>query len=139
MLSHSRELTVSWGESDPFGLVYYPHMLAWVNDAEHELFRTIGVPIIGTDGADRTAFVMGEVQLRFTGPAACGDRVRCTIALAKLGERTLTWDCRAINLGTGAPVNEGRATRVHARLRADGSLASEPIPAALRARLLGEG
>lgn len=139
MISHSRELTVAWGESDPFGLVYYPHMLAWVNDTEHELFRAIGVPIIGSEGAERTAFVMGELQMRFTGPAACGERVRCTLTLARLGESSLTWDCRALNLTTGGPVNEGRATRVHARLRADGSLAAEPIPAALRATLLGRG
>ena len=34
-----------WGESDPFGLVYYPRMVAWFNDTEHELFRHIGYPI----------------------------------------------------------------------------------------------
>jgi len=37
-----REISVNWGESDPFGLVYYPRMLAWFNDTEHELFRTLG-------------------------------------------------------------------------------------------------
>jgi len=27
-----KEITVNWGESDPFGLVYYPRIVAWFND-----------------------------------------------------------------------------------------------------------
>jgi acyl-CoA thioesterase FadM len=49
-----REITVNWGESDPFGLVYYPRMLAWFNDTEHELFRTLGYPIDKMIQNDRT-------------------------------------------------------------------------------------
>ena len=45
MAMYWREITVNWGESDPFGLVYYPRIVAWFNDTEHELFRIIGYPI----------------------------------------------------------------------------------------------
>jgi len=135
MPSFSIEHTVLWGESDPFGLVYYPRMLEWINDAEHAFWREAGHPVEKTMVRERSAFVMGEVQLRFTGPAACGDRVRISLSVAKLGERTLAWDCRAENLTTGGPVNEGRATRVYAHLADDGALRSEPIPAPLRAAL----
>ena len=65
-----REISVNWGESDPFGLVYYPRMLAWFNDTEHELFRTLGYPIDKMIQNDRTTFVMGEIHFRFIGPAA---------------------------------------------------------------------
>jgi len=139
MLMYWRELSVAWGESDPFGLVYYPRMLAWVNDTEHELFRAIGYPINEMIAKDRTAFVMGEVHFRFTGPAAYGDRIRCIMTLAKLGERTLHWDCKAVNITTGNPVNEGRATRVYARIDANGMLSSEVIPDEMRATLLDAG
>ena len=138
MLSYAIERTVAWGESDPFGLVYYPCMLAWVNDAEHELFREIGYPIDGMIRKDGTTFVMGEVQFRFTGPAAYGDRVRCSITLARLGERTLHWDCRALNLTSGVEVNVGKATRVYARINDDRSLVSAQIPEEMRRVLLEE-
>jgi hypothetical protein len=39
MATSWKEITVNWGESDPFGLVYCPRILAWFNDTEHELFR----------------------------------------------------------------------------------------------------
>ncbi len=52
-----RELSVNWGESDPFGLVYYPRIVAWFNDTEHELFRKIGYPIDKMIRENRTTFV----------------------------------------------------------------------------------
>src|SRR5207253_1702066 len=30
-LMYWKEITVNWGESDPFGLVYYPRIVAWFN------------------------------------------------------------------------------------------------------------
>ena len=68
-----KEITVNWGESDPFGLVYYPRIVAWFNDTEHDFFRTIGYPIDQMIRRDRTTFVMGEIHFRFIGPAAYGD------------------------------------------------------------------
>src|SRR6185503_3943427 len=81
-----KEVTVNWGESDPFGLVYYPRIVAWFNDTEHDFFRTIGFPIDQMIREDRTTFVMGEIHFRFIGPAAYGDRIATTITLAKISE-----------------------------------------------------
>ena len=128
MAMYWKEITVNWGESDPFGLVYYPRIVAWFNDTEHELFRVIGYPIEQMIKNDRTTFVMGEIHFRFIGPAAYGDRIVNTITLAEIGNRTLHWNCKAKNAVTGAPVSEGKATRVYARINEDGSLSSQPIP-----------
>lgn len=139
MLMYWREITVAWGESDPFGLVYYPRMLAWVNDTEHDLFRALGYPIDEMIRKDRTTFVMGEVHFKFIGPAAYGDRVRCIMTLTKVGEKTLHWDCKAHNETTDRPINEGRATRVYARINDDGTLASAVIPDEMRNALENAG
>ena len=134
-----KEITVNWGESDPFGLVYYPRIVAWFNDTEHEFLRTIGYPIDQMIRQDRTTFVMGEIHFRFIGPAAYGDRIATSITLAKIGQRTLHWACKARNEATGAPVTEGRATRVYARINEDGTLNSAVIPAGMRKALMQSG
>ncbi len=134
-----REITVAWGESDPFGLVYFPRMLAWFNDTEHELFRTLGHPIDKMIKEDRTTFVMGEINFRFVGPAGYGDRVTLRIDLTEIRERTLHWHCRARLTHSRAAVTEGRATRVYARINEDGSLTSTPIPDAMRDMLSSTG
>src|SRR5205807_51849 len=87
-------LTFPAEDLDPFGLVYYPRIVAWFNDTEHELFRIIGYPIEQMIKNDRTTFVMGEIHFRFIGPAAYGDRIVTTITLADIGDHTLHWNCK---------------------------------------------
>ncbi|MFQ5766952.1 MAG: acyl-CoA thioesterase [Acidobacteriota bacterium] len=128
MIRYSHEIDVKWGESDPFGLVYYPRIVAWFNDTEHALFRSIGYPIDKMIKNDGVAFVMGEIYFRFIGPAAYGDRIKTTIHLKKMRQKTLHWNCKAVNVASGAPVAEGRATRVFAKINDDGTLTTRPIP-----------
>jgi len=139
MIMYSRELTVAWGESDPFGLVYYPMMFTWFNETEHELLRALGFGTNELIKRNRTAFVMGDVHFRFTGPAAYGDKVRTTIQLAKIGGSTLHWDCKAVQVSDGAPVTEGRAIRIYAQIQDDGNLKALEIPDEIRAALSEPG
>lgn len=132
MIMYSRELTVAWGESDPFGLVYFPMMFTWFNETEHELLRALGFPTNKLIKESRTAFVMGDVHFRFIGPAAYGDRVRTTIQLNKIGTSSLHWDCKAVQAGSGDPITEGRAIRIHAQIQDDGNLKAMPIPDYIR-------
>src|SRR5947207_2120171 len=132
MAMYWREIAVNSGESYAFGLVYYPRIVVWFNDPEHELFRIIGYPIEQMIKNDRTTFVMGEIHFRFIGPAAYGDRILTTITLAELGEHTLHWNCKAKNALTGTPVSEGKATRVYARINEDGTLKASPIPDSMK-------
>ena len=135
MISFSRELTVAWGETDPFGLVYYPAMFTWFNETEHELLRRIGFGTRELIEQHRTAFVMGDVQFRFVGPASYGERVLTTMRLAKIGGATLHWDCDAVLAESGAPVTNGRAIRIYAQVQGDGSLKALEIPEDIRAAL----
>ena len=122
MSAYTQELTVNLGESYPFGLVYYAREVAWFNEIEHELFRQIGHPINRMINEDRSAFVMGEIEFRFVGSAAYGDRVQCTLTLIEIRDKTVHWRCNAVNLKTGQPITEGRATRVYAEIMDDGNL-----------------
>lgn len=139
MIMYSRELTVAWGESDPFGLVYFPLMLAWFNDTEHELLSALGFPTKKMVNENRSAFVMGDVHFRFVGPAAYGDRVRTIIQLSKMTKSTLHWDCKAVHSSSGSLITEGRAIRIHARIQEDGNISSIPIPDEIREALSTPG
>lgn len=139
MIMYSRELTVAWGESDPFGLVYFPMMFTWFNETEHELLRALGYPTNKLIQESRTAFVMGDVHFRFIGPAAYGDRVRTTIQLSKIGTSSLHWDCKAVQASSGELITEGRAIRIHAQIQEDGTLKAMPIPDHIRKVLTEPG
>jgi len=132
MPAFTQDLTVKWGESDPFGLVFYAREVAWFNEVEHELFRRIGYPVNRMVSEDRSGFVMGVIQFRFVGPAAYGDRVQCALTLLEIRDRTVRWKCEASNLDTGQPVCDGWATRVFAGITEDGTLRSRQIPDEIR-------
>jgi 4-hydroxybenzoyl-CoA thioesterase len=133
--AYIQDLTVNWGESDPFGLVYYAREVAWFNEIEHELFRQIGHPINKMISEDRSAFVMGEIQFRFVGPAAYGDRVQCKLTLIEVRDKTVHWQCDAVNLDSDQEICNGTATRVYAEIMPDGNLRSRRIPDDIRALL----
>ncbi len=137
MIKYQREITVEWGESDPFGLVYFPRMLAWFNDAEHEFFAESGYPVKQMVEQDRTAFVMGRISFEFVGPAAYGDRVITILELQEITNSTLVWRCDARRKEDGEPVTSGTATRVYAQIAEDGTLRAIRIPDDIR-RLLGQ-
>ncbi|MDE0366708.1 MAG: acyl-CoA thioesterase [Gammaproteobacteria bacterium] len=136
MLVYYRERTVAWGESDPFGLVYFPRMLAWFNDAEHEFFAQAGYPLTRMVAEDRTAFVMGRVNFEFVGPAGYGEKIVTRLAVKEITRSTVTWDCSA-RRADKALVTRGTATRVYARIQENGELKAKPIPDSIRALLGG--
>lgn len=139
MLVYSDEFIVNWGDSDPFGLVYFPRIVSWFNDAEHNMFRAAGYPVNKMVNEDRTAFVMGEINFRFIGPAAYGDQVIATIRLAKIGNSTLHWHCKAVQARDNSPITEGTAIRIYAEIQQDGSLKAKPISQEMRDMLMDWG
>ena len=138
MLVYYRELTVAWGESDPFGLVYFPRMLAWFNDTEHEFFAQAGYPVTRMVAKDRTAFVMGRVNFEFVGPAGYGEKIVTRLAVSELTKSTVTWDCSA-RRADKALVTQGTATRVYAEIQENGELKAKPIPESICALLGASG
>ena len=135
MISFTQDITVAWGDCDPFGQVYYPKMFEWLNETEHELLRQIGYSTNEFIATDRSAFVMVDINFQFIGPALFGDRVRTKVALEKIGTSSLHWRCRADLLETGAGVTTGLAVRVHAQVQEGGGLKPKPLPDDLRAAL----
>ena len=132
MVSFERDVTVEWGECDPFGLIYFPNILAWFNDTEHTLFAEAGYSV-NRMVEEKTAFVMGRVSFEFVGPVTFGQAVTTVIEIKELGNSSVTWSCLARRKMDGVTITEGTATRVYAEILADGSLKAQPIPPALRA------
>ena len=119
---------VKWGDTDPSGLIYFPRMMFWFNDAEHELFRRAGFPVDSMIEKERAGFVMGNIEFRFESPAAYGDKVIASLNLEEVGNSTMRWHCKAVQKIGGAVVTRGIATRVYVEFLEDGSLTSRPIP-----------
>ncbi len=67
---------VHWSDTDAAGIVWFPNFLGWFEDAEEELYASLGTS--RQLFLDRHKFGMPrvEVQVRFRAPARAGDTVR---------------------------------------------------------------
>jgi acyl-CoA thioesterase FadM len=71
---------VHWGDTDAAGIVWFPRFLAWFEDAEEELYASLGRP--RQKLIDELAFGMPRVELqtRFHSPTRAGEIVRIGLA-----------------------------------------------------------
>jgi YbgC/YbaW family acyl-CoA thioester hydrolase len=70
---------VHWSDTDAAGIVWFPNFLGWFEDAEEELFASLGQPRQALLDRHRFGMPRVEVHVRFRSPARAGQRVRVGI------------------------------------------------------------
>ena len=106
MLTHTRKISVEWGDCDPAGIVYYPRYFEWFDGATTALFTAAGV----SNGVMHNHYrILGipmvDTRATFFIPSKCEDEL--TIESTVLEFRRSSFDVR------------------HRMLRHDGKLAVE--------------
>lgn len=86
---HLLEYPVSFGDCDPAGIVFYPHVYAWFDRTFHDWLRRYG----GHEEVCRKLSAQGlglmEASARFRRPMRDGDILAITIAIEKWGRKTM--------------------------------------------------
>ncbi len=131
-------LRVRWGETDPFGIVFYPSFYTWMDESTHELFRSPDGTFADLFGETGYGFPIAEARCRFLAPAHYDDELTVTSTVTELGTRSFTVEHRFTRGDTELAV--GHEVRVFARRHPDDPtrLKAAPIPDPLREFLLGE-
>lgn len=70
---------VHWSDTDAAGVVWFPNFLAWFEDAEEEMFASLGQARQALLDRHRFSMPRVEVQARFRAPARAGQIVRVGI------------------------------------------------------------
>jgi 4-hydroxybenzoyl-CoA thioesterase len=131
LLTHTRKISVEWGDCDPAGIVYYPRYFEWFDGATTALFTTAGVSNGAMHNHYRIVGIpMVDTRATFYIPSKYEDEL--TIESTVLEFRRSSFDVRHRMLRhDGKLAVEGYETRVWTvRDRQDPErLRSEPIPA----------
>jgi len=112
---------VRFSETDASGRFHYTAALKWAENAEHELYRAAGVPIVG--------FPRRAVSATFERPFVDGDEYVVELEVEKLGNSSIVFAWRILS-GDAVAVT-GSHTVVH--LDEEGR--PSPVPEPLRATL----
>lgn len=122
---HHRE--VAFGDTDAGGWVHFPNVLRYVEEAEHAFLKSRGVLVF-----DRAlgGWPRVNVNCDFSKPLQFGDRVEVQLAIAQIGNSSVTWKFELQNKA-GECAAHGSMTTV----RVDHEGRSQPLSDAEREAL----
>ena len=134
MPAFTRNRDVNWGDCDAFGIVFYPHFMAWCDETFHQMALAHGfgqrfLPERGIAGTP-----LRDIGARFHSPASYGDVLQIAATVSDMGRASFRMNY-AITRGDTL-IAETHEVRMFTAWQ-DGHLKSVPIPDDIRELLQG--
>ena len=129
---------VEFRDTDAAGIVHFSAFFFWMESAEHELMRSVGLHVFERhpDG-NEYSWPRVSVSCDYRSALRFGEEVDITVRVAELGRSSVTY--RFIFEHDGRTVAEGRVVAVRCQLRPGGRLEAVAIPEDIVARLTAAG
>jgi 4-hydroxybenzoyl-CoA thioesterase len=128
------DFRVAWFDCDPAGIVFYPRVLAYMNEAAHALLERAGFPLerLAERGVIGTPMV--SLSVTYTKVLRLGDRATIESEIKEIGRSSIKLRHRVVC--NGAQTAEAHEVRVYARRNAAGEIEAAPVDDDVRAALL---
>jgi YbgC/YbaW family acyl-CoA thioester hydrolase len=139
---HRYRMRIPFGDTDHAGLVYYPHVFHYFHLAYEDFFhevlkipfdsffteRGVGAPIV-------------HCEIDFKGPMRHGEIIEVAASIARMSERSWTWQFEIARPSDPAPrklLALGTITKVFVNMQTMRAIPMEPDVRAKVERLLGQ-
>ena len=121
---------VEFADTDMEGIVHFARFFVFLETAEHELLRSLGLEVHERD-ADGTRITWPRVEAtcRYASPARFGDDLEIRMRVARVGRTSVTYEAEI--RCDGRLIAEGRTTAVRCRVTPDGRFEPDALPADL--------
>lgn len=109
----SCELRVRWGECDAQGIVFNAQYMNFIEVAQAEYFRNLGMRLYDTDS--RRCFDLATVKatLEYMAPARVDDMLEIYIGVARIGNSSLTLRAEMYLADGAQPIHRAEAIYVN--------------------------
>lgn len=124
---------VEWSDTDAAGIAHFTAYFRFMEMAEHELLRSLGLSVEMHDAQGRLSWPRVNAHCDFRGSLRFEDTVDIEVSLARLGEKSATY--RFAFTHRGQNVAEGTVTAVCCRVTEGAGLKAIPIPPEIAQRL----
>lgn len=130
---------VEFRDTDAAGIVHFSAFFPWMEAAEHEMLRSVGIEILPSgEAADVVTWPRVSACCDYFSAARFEDWLEIDVAVGRIGTSSVEYRIRFSRLGgDGKPesIAEGKTVVVCCRLRPGGGLQKVSIPPAIRAKL----
>lgn len=101
---HRAEVEIYLRHTDAAGVLFYPRLLEMAHEVTEQLLVQIGYPIADMVAGRLHHLPIVHAEADYLLPMRLGERYEVTIALHKLGERSLGFTCTFLREGRAAAV-----------------------------------
>jgi acyl-CoA thioester hydrolase len=128
-------IPIRFGDTDPFGVVYFVSYFRFMKEALDEFLRAHGLPPERTyrDGEAGRGLPITASSARFLAPARYGDVLDIEVSVGTWSAKSVTFDFRIGRRAEGEPLAVGEITCV----AIDAGWRAIALPEEWRERLLG--
>ncbi len=124
---------VEYAETDMAGIVHFSEFFRYLESAEHELFRRVGLSVVMQDGEQHLSWPRVACSFEFQGPLRFEDEFDVAIWIEKIGGKSVTFHGEITRGGT--VLAAGQMTSVCCLIEEGGQVDSVPIPEDIRKKL----
>jgi len=121
---------VEFCDTDMAGIVHFSNFFRYMEAAETEFLRSLGLSVTWVENAVRYGFPRVSVHCDYTSPARFEDILTITVIVEKVGTKSMTY--RYEFHCCERAVATGRMTAVYCKEAGHGQLESAAIPDSLR-------
>lgn len=125
-LQYKTSRRVEFRDTDAAGMAHFSVFFVWMEQAEHELLRYLGLTVHLSDDQGVISFPRVASRCDYQRSVKFEDIVDIEIEIVRLGQKSVTYECNFTQ--AGRPVASGQTTTVCCRFDADGTPKSIPIP-----------
>ena len=127
---------VEFRDTDAAGMVHFASFFAYMESAEHELLRHVGLSVVMQDEHDGTiSWPRVSASCDFEAPAKFEDRLEIGVRVAKIGSRSVRYAFQFRR--ADQTIAHGELTTVCCRVESGKTPQPIPIPDAIRKALQG--
>lgn len=101
---HRAEIEIYLRHTDAAGVMFYPRLLEMAHEVTEQLLVQIGYPIADMVAGKLHHLPIVHAEADYLRPMRLGERYEVTVALHKLGERSLGFTCTFLREGQAAAV-----------------------------------
>ena len=83
---------VEFRDTDAAGIVHFSVFFTWMETAEHELLRGLGLSVVSKDETGTITWPRVAVRCDYQGPVRFEEMVEIEVQVAKIGSKSVTYD-----------------------------------------------
>src|SRR5687767_13294275 len=90
---------VEFHDTDMAGIMHFASFFVYMESAEHELLRSLGLSVHATLEDEHISFPRVSATCKYASPARCEDVLDIAVSVARIGTTSVTYDFRFTRAG----------------------------------------